>query len=266
MTNPVDRAHVVGALDTALYPGGGSLTLETAWLGIYQTLWWFEHGVLHVREANDLKKPVWRDRAGKLEQYIADDLGIQRADLPMHFDRMMLLPRWSGQQRNNPLGNGLRIILSELLERFANPVFDYPEEVKATHWFPGIQMPGRSKTPSVDVAAVRKSNGKPRAILSCKWGFRHDRISDPTNECVQYKSAAFQQQQVDDLAYYVVTNEMSVQRLDKVLNQPCVDGLVHVHLKAVEQLEPLSADMKHAANTGRLFDLIDFVKATHTWK
>src|SRR5687768_9577518 len=88
-------------------------------------------------------------------------------------------------------------------------------------------MPGRSIKSKVDVAAIRKSNGRTKAVMSCKWSYKHDRISDPTNECQQYKSAAIQQQ-IMDLRMYVVTSEMSVARLDKVLNQPCIDGLVHV--------------------------------------
>ena len=122
VTNEIDRAAVVGAFDTALFPGGAS-TLKTAWIGIYQTLWWYEHGVLQIREANDLKKPLWRTRAGKVEQYIADAMGIQVGELPDHVDRMMLLPCWHNMQRNNPLGHGLRIILSELLNRYGNPNF-----------------------------------------------------------------------------------------------------------------------------------------------
>ena len=100
--------------------------------------------------------------------------------------------------------------------------------------------------------------------MSCKWSYKHDRISDPTNECQQYKSAAIQQQLMD-LEMYVVTSEMSVSRLDKVLNQPCIDGLVHVHLPAVEQAEPYSKDMKAAMSNGRLMDLVDFVTLTHGW-
>jgi hypothetical protein len=265
VTTAEDRAYVVGAFDGALYPGGSPVTLDTAWLGIYQTLWWFEHGVLHIREANDLRVERWRQRARNVEQYIADEMGIDVDELPEHVDRMMKLPRWSSvSQRNNPLGHGLRIILSELLERYGNPVFSYPEEAVANNWFPGIQMPGRSTQTKVDVAAVRRSTGKPKAIMSCKWSYKHDRISDPTNECQQYKAAAMNLQ-IMDLKMYVVTSEMSVARLDKVLNQPCIDGLVHVHLPAVEKAEPYSPAMRTAMGDGRLMDLVDFVKLTHTW-
>ncbi|MCH9728730.1 MAG: hypothetical protein K0U84_03435 [Actinomycetia bacterium] len=264
MTSQADRSLLVEAFDSAIYPPGVGLTPETAWLGIYQLLWWYEHGVLHVREANDLKKPIWRERAAGLETYIADQIDVDPSLLRHHVDLMMRLPRWEGMQRNNPVGNGLRILFSELCQRFANPAFSYPEEQDANNWFPGITMPGRSKKPKVDVAAIRKKGGRPKAVLSCKWSIRHDRISDPTNECVQYKSAAVQQQ-VMDLDYYVLTNEMSVSRLDKVINQPCVDGLIHVHLPSVGVLEPPSDLMAHAVATGRLVDMADFIRDTAKW-
>ena len=264
MTSKSDRSLVVDVLDRATYPPDVGLTIDTAWLGVYQALWWYEHGVLHVREANDLKKTIWREHAGELEGYISDRIDIQPSLLNRHVDRMMDLPRWQGMQRNNPLGNGLRILASELCERYGNPAFSYPEEQDATNWFPGITMPGRSKKPKVDVAAIRKSDGKPKAVISCKWSIRHDRISDPTNECVQYKAAAIQQQ-VMDLKYFVLTNELSVSRLDKVINQPCVDGLIHVHLPSVGVLENPSEQMTHAIATGRLMDMSDFIRDTAKW-
>ena len=71
-------------------------------------------------------------------------------------------------------------------------------------------MPGM---PKIDVLIRRDST--PRAVGSCKWSIRHDRISDPTNECTQYKKAAIDQQ-IMDLKHYVITNELDGQRADKV--------------------------------------------------
>jgi hypothetical protein len=266
VTSAADRVLVVEAFDNAKYPSGVGLTLDTAWLGVYQVLWWYDTstGVLHLREANDLAKPIWQRRAANLEAYIANAIGILPSQLKDHVDLMMKLPRWEGMQRNNPLGNGLRILFSELCERYGNPAFSYPEEEDANLWFPGITMPGRSRRPKVDVAAIRKSNGKAKAVLSCKWSYKHDRISDPTNECVQYKAAAVQQQ-IMDLKYYVLTNELSVSRLDKVIEQPCVDGLVHVHLPSVAEAGVPSELMAHAVATGRLVDMADFIRDTARW-
>ena len=172
----------------------------------------------------------------------------------------MRLPRWSGRQRNNPLGNGFRMLIHEVLRRWGNPVFTYREETKATEWFPGIQLAGRSATPSIDVTIA--DGYRPKTVVSCKWSIRHDRISDPTNECTAYKGAAIQQQ-VMDLTYVVATNELDGQRLDKILSQPCVDRVVHVHLALAEHLAPLPPRVRDARESGKLLDLSDWVSATH---
>lgn len=269
-----DRDLVIGEFDNAQWPLG-SATLEHAWLGIYQVLWWYAHGYLHIREANDLrKKTIWQSRAREAEQYIADALGVSSEALPDLVDRMMQLPRWQSEcetpdmtgeamQRNNPLGHGLRMLVSEVLTRWGNPQFSYPEESVATNFFPGIQMPGRSTTPRMDVAAVSKN--RPKAVISCKWSIRHDRISDPTNECTQYKAAAINIQLMD-LFYCLVTNELDGKRLDKVLNQPCVDALVHVHLPLAEFMNGGGTELMQEAKThGRLVDLTGLAALTHNW-
>lgn len=126
-------------------------------------------------------------------------------------------------------------------------------------------MPGRSATPSIDVVAISKQRNTPKAVISCKWGIRHDRISDPTNECTQYKSASIQLQEMN-LLYFVVTNEISGQRLDKVLNQPCVDGLVHVSLDFVNAVNGgPTAFMTAGRAARRLLDLTELVQLTYTW-
>ena len=269
MTGAADRALIVDALDNATYPEGVGLTLDTAWLGIYQVLWWYHQldegvDVLHVREANDLAKTVWRRRAQQLEAYIAAAIDVPPTELKLYLDQMMKLPRWQGMQRNNPVGNGLRVLVSELCKRYANPAFGWVEEQDANLWFPGIRMPGRSRRPKIDVAAIRKEDERPRAVISCKWAFKHDRISDPTNECQEYKAAAVRRQ-IMDLGYYVVTNEMSVNRLDKIIDQPCVDGLIHVHLPSIAELEQPSKLMAQAIATDRMVDLAHFIRDTAKW-
>lgn len=265
MTSAVDRSLIIGQFDDCLFPSG-SPEPQTAWLGIYQTLWWFDDGVLHIREANDLRKPLWQQRASALQSYIESELAAATGTLEHYVDRMMRLPRWNGMQRNNPVGNGLRVLVSEYLRRWGDSRFRYEEEQNATKWFPGIQMAGRSATPRLDVGVIRRGDGRPRAVLSCKWSIRHDRVSDPTNECTAYKAAAAQQQ-IFDLGYYVVTNELDAQRLDKIVGQPCVDGLVHVHLRSVEIVRgsALPASLTVARENGRLLDLADMPELTGGW-
>lgn len=258
---------MIGELDAARYPSGAA-NLEEAALGIYQVLLWYDEavGVLHINEANELEKPPWAKRAGLAADYLATQLDIDPSELPAHLDRMMRLPRWtkpSGRpmQRNNPVGNGLRILAAEVLRRWGgSDHLAFEQEAEATRWFPGITLAGRSETPRMDVLSLK--NGRPRAVVSCKWSIRHDRISDPTNECTAYKSAAIQQQ-IPLFEYFVLTNEFSPARLQKVLNQPCVSGLIHVH----EPLLTTIAGPKASSVTGhpKFYDLVTFVSQTRGW-
>jgi len=258
-----DRELVIQEFDNARYPSGGS-TLGESWLGIYQTLMWYEGPLLHIKESNDLRKSKrWQEAARKAELYISNALGIAPAELPVLVDRMMKLPRWSQvEQRNNPLGNGLRTLVGEVLRRWGDTRFDYRQEERTVLWFPGIQMPGRSADPKIDVLAVRD---QPKAVISCKWSYRHDRISDVTNECQEYKAAAMKRQNMG-LKYYLVTNEFDGQRLDKVLNQPCVDALVHIHLPLALHLLDGGTLLMHAGRGDRrLLDMAEFVAMTSEW-
>ena len=58
-------------------------------------------------------------------------------------------------------------------------------------------------------------------------------------------------------------NEFSPARLDKVLNQPCVDGLVHIHSPLFDTI----AGPRALPVTGhpKFLDLVDLVQATHSW-
>jgi hypothetical protein len=267
MSGPTDRELIIGEFDAAVYPSGSPCLTEAA-LGIYQVLLWYDPvaHVLHVNESNELQKPAWAKRARDGEAYLAERLGVPPAVLPRLVDRMMQLPRWQEpeggpMQRNNPLGNGLRTLVAEVLTRFTQPSsLAYEEEVDATQCFPGIYMPGRSRTPKMDIMAG--VGRRPRAIISCKWSIRHDRISDPTNECTTYKAAATMQQ-LPELGYYVVTNEFSVARLEKVLSQPCVDGLVHVHAPLLRAMVGGKADA--VVEHSKFYDLVDFVELARTW-
>jgi hypothetical protein len=269
MTAKADRELVVKAFQESRWPEG-TPTLADAWLGIYQVLCWYEHGYLHIREANDLKKnKTWQARAKLAELRVAEKLNVTADEVRGLVDKMMQLPRWmdadgTSMQRNNPLGHGLRMLVSEVLTRWGDPRFTYPEEAKPKGYFPGIVLPGRSDRASIDVL-IRTENGRPRAIVSCKWSIRHDRISDPTNECTQYKSAAVQQQLMN-LYYCVVTNEMDGQRLDKVLNQPCVDALVHVNLDLAMELTNGGTPLMIAGRGARrLLDLTELAQLTFFW-
>src|SRR5437764_9210808 len=148
MPSEADRDLLTRAFSEDVIWPAGEPKLEDAWLGIYQLLSWYAHGYIHIREANDLKKRSWQERARKAEAYVAKALAVEPQEVAAHVDRMMQLPRWrdvmaqkgttvtcphcgqdfvlpSERQRNNPLGNGLRILVAEVLRRWGDPRFVY---------------------------------------------------------------------------------------------------------------------------------------------
>src|SRR6266850_1763466 len=159
MPSATDKALVVAEFDNSLYPSGAP-TLEDAWVGFYQVLWWCHDDMLHVNEASALDESrTWQEKARIAKVYMAQALGIPEADVCGIVDRMIRLPRWTHQkgkkagqamQRNNPVGHGLRMLLSEVLRRWGDPRFDYPEEERPSLYFPGIVLPGRSQRAAID--------------------------------------------------------------------------------------------------------------------
>ena len=71
---------------------------------------------------------------------------------------------------------------------------------------------------------ARCEGGASRAVSR---RFRHDRISDPTNERREYGGAAVRRQWRDyDL--WLVTNELDGRRLVKAIEQVCTGGVEHL--------------------------------------
>lgn len=217
------------------------------WLGIYCTLMWYEHGVPHIIDADKLKDSAWRDRALKVEQYIARHLGCSPEDVKKNCDMLMHTPQYKGKQRQNPLGIAFVATIKHLFEMAVSGKEQYlfDDEVNPRNFWPGITIQGRSREPRIDVILLKKS--KPVAVFSAKWSLRHDRLSDIINECPVYKQAAYTLNRIN-LKYYVVTNEFDPARLSKVIEDPCVDGVIHVH-------KPLLVDVLDL--DGRLDKLID---------
>lgn len=255
------------------------MTPATAWLGIYQALLWHEpvnwlgFGDLpHIIDADKLRpasrakkrtwtKPnVWQKRAKAISDYLAQQLQCPAEAVSGKTDLLMKHPDYKGMQRQNTLGTAFAGLVKHVLERFGSTAVSYETEVEASRIFPGITVPGRSGTPRIDLLA--KENTIPRAIISTKWSVRHDRLSDITNECPVYKAAyerIYRQARRDRLLYYVLTNEYDPARLNKILVDTCVDGVVHVHKAAVVELCGLDGRLS------RLMDLADFIEATMSW-
>ncbi|PSR26351.1 MAG: hypothetical protein C7B46_20020 [Sulfobacillus benefaciens] len=66
-----------------------------------------------------------------------------------------------------------------------------------------------------------------------------------------YKSAAMRSRR--GLRYYVVTAEMDPARLSKIINDSCIDGVVHIHKPLITEVLGMNGRMKE------LVDLRDFV-------
>ena len=271
-------ADAVHIFENALYPN--TLTSSSAWLGIYQTLLWYEpiHWVgfeelPHIIDADKLRpatpakrnawprpKP-WQQRAEVVNRYYAERLGLHVNRASQQSDLLMKHPAYQGMQRQNPLGTAFIGLIQHVLEKFGSKEIIYETEVEVNVLFPGITFPGRSRAPRMDVLVTKSA--KPLAIISAKWSLRHDRVNDITNECPVYKAAYQriyrQDQSGKSLLYFVVTNEYDPARLTKLLDDTCVNGIVHVHKPAVVEVCRLDSRLT------RLLDLEELVLSTSSW-
>lgn len=264
-------ADAIRVFDSAVYPTG--LDLTSAWLGIYQTLLWYEpvnwvgfDRLPHIIDADKLRptreanKQSWREpkpwqrRADAINQYLAANLHCPMSAVEAKTDLLMKKSDYAGMQRQNTLGIAFAGLVQHVLEKFGPQTITYKAEVEASEIFPNIALPGRSAAPRIDVVATE--NGVPRAVISSKWSVRHDRINDLTNECPVYKGAhlhMYGQTQHKKLLYFVATNEFDPARLSKMMSDPCIDGVVHVHKAGVVNVCGMNGRM------GALIDLADFV-------
>ena len=121
--------------------------------------------------------------------------------------------------------------------------------------FPGVQLPTRTGEPFIDIL-VRK-DGRNIGIISTKWSIRHDRINDLTSECRAYKNAATWTD--TRIFYFVATNEFDPARSQKLIEDKCIDGVVHVHKPLVTEVCELDARLRE------LLDLSELIRLTHSW-
>lgn len=263
--------------ENAVYPKGRAS--DSAWLGIYQTLLWFEQvnwagfsSLPHIIDADKLRpssasrrratdKPsAWQNRAQSVEQYLAQELAIPQSDVHSKLDQLMRLPDYHGLQRQNPLGTAFAGLVVHVLNTFGSQRLQYVTEEAPAQAFPGITFPGRSRASRSDILATVEA--VPHAVVSAKWSIRHDRLNDITNECPVYKAAYNRiyrgQQGNEGLLYFVITNEFDPARLTKALDDSCVDGVVHVHKAAVVEVCGLDGRLDE------LMDLTDLVQLTHS--
>ena len=262
----------IDCFDSANYPQG--LDIESAWLGFYQTLLWYEAAGLqghqylpHIIDANMLRQKLsskgkmrdrltaWPRRAIAFEEYFADKLECKPQEVAKHVDKLMRRREFRGMQRQNPLGTAFPALVLHLLEKYGNEGIRWEAEAHAQDLFPGIPHTGRSARASIDI--VGSVETLTRVIISCKWSLRHDRINDITEECPSYKSAANRLRA--PILYYVITNEYQRARLMKILDEPCVDGLIHVHKPAVVSVCDMDGSL------GSMLDLSELAELSQRW-
>jgi hypothetical protein len=125
----------------------------------------------------------------------------------------------------NPVGIAFACAVVYLIQRFSAGKYEWKLEAKiGTDVFPNLTDFRRK---SVDIVAWR--HGAPFAVISSKWGIRHDRVRDPQEEADVYKK------EMPSLKFFVVTNEFDSARLQKILSYPSIDGVFHVRRDLVWQ-------------------------------
>ncbi len=223
-------------------------TPADVWVALYLLLLDYSTDVPRITDSNRLKPgTVWHQRAKMVEQALANASGCSPADLINNVDMFMRSVYPAGTQRMNPVGIALACATVYLVDRFAAGNYRWQMEAKiGTDVFPNLTSFRRS---AVDIVVFK--NDKPFAVISSKWGIRHDRVRDPQEEADTYK------QHEPDLKFYVLTNEFDNGRLQHVLTYPAIDGVFHISRNLVWQAyggnPPALADLKDFTDMFALF-------------
>lgn len=196
------------------------------WVALYLLLLEYIHGVPRITDSNLLKQGIWRQRAFQIEEALARALLVEPAELSSRVNVLMRQLYSPGTQSMNPVGIAFAAAIVHLIQKFATGNYRWQMEAKiGRDVFLQLQSFRRD---AVDIVAFRES--EPFAVISSKWGIRHDRIRDVHEEADTYK------REVPALRFYVVTNEFNTARLEKVLTYPTINGVFHVRRALVLQV------------------------------
>lgn len=199
------------------------------WKGIYRSLLWYDKGVPHIVEANDLKKEPWRSRAKQVEARLAESYRCQPGEVSERIDQISKRLGLQGKQRNNYTGIGFTAAICSLMRDRSRGQYEFiPEAVVGRDVFQGVTHPPRQR---IDLVAVHTGRRQEYAIISMKWSVRHDRLRDLLDECNFYKINA-------RLPYYfVVTNEFNPSRISVMLRNRCINGLFHLNKQLLLEVQ-----------------------------
>ncbi|MGQ9626200.1 MAG: hypothetical protein ACUVV0_04760 [Anaerolineae bacterium] len=201
-------------------------TPDDIWVAFYRLLLDYVHGVPRITDSNRLKGGIWRERAKQFEQTLAAALSCDTQQVVNQLNVFMRSFYPPETQRMNPVGIAFACAVVYLIQRFSAGSYEWKMEAKiGVDVFPDLTGFRRK---SVDIVAFRQGN--PYAVISSKWGIRHDRVRDPQEEADTYKRT------VASLKFFVVTNEFDSARLQKILTYPTIDGVFHVKRDLVWQV------------------------------
>ena len=199
----------------------------SAWQGIarllltcnrWQNGWQQFHDVVVYRESNEFRvgahgpNAVMR-RAETLTGFLAEELGVPRADLCDEIATYWRHDNIAALQPHNLIGHAFRSLTVHILETFGDRGITYAEEVSPYDEFPGPQFATRSRGAKVDIVARRE--GVTVALISSRWRFRHDRV-DVVEEAMAYAPAA--RRHNPGCRLYASVAEFSPNRLQKILD------------------------------------------------
>lgn len=205
---------------------------DEIWVALYRLLLDYEHGVPRMTDSNRLKKGVWRQRALQVQDELAKSLAYPPQEVSQRVDVFMREMYETGTQKMNPVGIAFACAIVYLAQRFAAGQYNWKMEARiGVDVFPRLTGFRRQ---SVDIVALQQE--QPYAVVSSKWGIRHDRVRDLQEEADTYK------REVPSLKFFVVTNEFDNARLQKVLTYPTIDGVFHVKRNLVWQVYGGMAD------------------------
>jgi hypothetical protein len=253
------------------------LSKTTAWQGIARLLmscnvwndgWEHFHDVVVYRERNDFKlnangQPnTYLTRAEGLTSYLAQSLGVPRAELCATIGRYWSHPEILTLQPHNLVGHAFRSIVLKILEFFGDPALVYNEEVDPHLLYPGTVFHTRSREPRIDVVASR--NGTPVALISARWRYRHDRV-DLVDEAIAYTPAGRRRNR--HCKFYAVVGEFAPNRLDKVLAH-CPPDNPHPAINAAVHFAPelLWSGLDENGRTQCLKGLNWLIDETYNWQ
>lgn len=204
---------------------------DDIWVALYLLLLDYHSNVPRITDSNRFRPgkgqhpSIWFKRAEQVEQTLANALHCPTSEVQNRVDLFMRTLYPPETQRMNPIGIALACAVVYVIDRFASGRYEWKLEAKiGTDIFPTLTNFRRR---SVDIVAFKQGN--PYAVISSKWGIRHDRVRDPQEEADTYK------QHAQSLKFYVVTNEFDNARLQKVLTYPTIDGVFHIRRDLVWQ-------------------------------